>query len=267
MAAARPPQAPQRHRGEMTTTAGERVLIVEDEPATRVGLTELVRTWGFTAAVRERRPGGARAHHGVSPDHHHQRPGDAPHGRPRPAAGAGERRGRVHHRHPDRAGHGGNRRRSHQGRRLRLPDEADRAAAAEDPARQDRRAAGHAARGEGAAQAAARSGRLRPDGRQQRADAQGVSDDRAGGADRRRRCSSGASRAPARSSWRRPFTSSVRATSCRSSRSTARRFPRRCSRARSSGTRRARSPAPSIGARAASSSPIAARCSSTRSPR
>ncbi|HJV94995.1 MAG TPA: sigma-54 dependent transcriptional regulator [Albitalea sp.] len=34
----------------MTTTAGERVLIVEDEPATRVGLTELVRTWGFTAA-------------------------------------------------------------------------------------------------------------------------------------------------------------------------------------------------------------------------
>src|SRR6187399_1552557 len=35
----------------MTTTAGERVLIVEDEPATRVGLTELVRTWGFTAAA------------------------------------------------------------------------------------------------------------------------------------------------------------------------------------------------------------------------
>jgi DNA-binding NtrC family response regulator len=33
----------------MTTTATERVLIVEDEAATRVGLTELVRTWGFTA--------------------------------------------------------------------------------------------------------------------------------------------------------------------------------------------------------------------------
>jgi DNA-binding NtrC family response regulator len=30
------------------TTAGERVLIVEDEPSTRLGLTELVRTWGFT---------------------------------------------------------------------------------------------------------------------------------------------------------------------------------------------------------------------------
>src|SRR5690349_21937438 len=31
----------------MTTTTAERVLIVEDEPSTRLGLTELVRTWGF----------------------------------------------------------------------------------------------------------------------------------------------------------------------------------------------------------------------------
>jgi DNA-binding NtrC family response regulator len=30
-----------------TTTTAERVLIVEDEPSTRLGLTELVRTWGF----------------------------------------------------------------------------------------------------------------------------------------------------------------------------------------------------------------------------
>jgi DNA-binding NtrC family response regulator len=30
-------------------TSSERVLIVEDEPSTRLGLTELVRTWGFTA--------------------------------------------------------------------------------------------------------------------------------------------------------------------------------------------------------------------------
>ncbi|HXE79909.1 MAG TPA: sigma-54 dependent transcriptional regulator [Vicinamibacterales bacterium] len=29
------------------SAAGERVLIVEDEPSTRLGLTELVRTWGF----------------------------------------------------------------------------------------------------------------------------------------------------------------------------------------------------------------------------
>jgi DNA-binding NtrC family response regulator len=32
-----------------SSPADERVLIVEDEPSTRVGLTELVRTWGFTA--------------------------------------------------------------------------------------------------------------------------------------------------------------------------------------------------------------------------
>ena len=31
-------------------TAAERVLIVEDDPATRVGLVELVRTWGFLTA-------------------------------------------------------------------------------------------------------------------------------------------------------------------------------------------------------------------------
>jgi DNA-binding NtrC family response regulator len=31
-----------------STTSGERVLIVEDEPTTRLGLTELVSTWGFT---------------------------------------------------------------------------------------------------------------------------------------------------------------------------------------------------------------------------
>src|SRR5678816_1287990 len=35
----------------MSSTSGERVLIVEDEPSTRLGLTELVRTWGFTAAA------------------------------------------------------------------------------------------------------------------------------------------------------------------------------------------------------------------------
>ena len=53
----------------------------------------------------------------------------------------------------------------------------------------------------------------------------------------------------------------------RSSRSTARRSPRRCSRARSSVTRRGRSPARTIAGPASSSSRIAARCSSTRSPR
>src|SRR5262245_38619087 len=33
----------------MSPTPSERILVVEDEPSTRVGLTELVRTWGFTA--------------------------------------------------------------------------------------------------------------------------------------------------------------------------------------------------------------------------
>lgn len=32
-----------------SSNASERVLVVEDESATRIGLTELVRTWGFTA--------------------------------------------------------------------------------------------------------------------------------------------------------------------------------------------------------------------------
>ena len=31
-----------------STSSGERVLVVEDEPTTRLGLTELVSTWGFT---------------------------------------------------------------------------------------------------------------------------------------------------------------------------------------------------------------------------
>ena len=34
---------------EPTAHAAERVLIVDDDPATRNGLTELVRAWGFTA--------------------------------------------------------------------------------------------------------------------------------------------------------------------------------------------------------------------------
>ena len=32
------------------TTVGERVLIVEDDPATRTGLAELVQAWGFQTA-------------------------------------------------------------------------------------------------------------------------------------------------------------------------------------------------------------------------
>src|SRR5688500_2894842 len=45
------------------TTTGERVLIVEDEPSTRLGLTELVRTWGFTA---DSAPDGEEALHRIT---------------------------------------------------------------------------------------------------------------------------------------------------------------------------------------------------------
>ena len=189
------------------TTSGERVLIVEDEPTTRLGLTELVRTWGFTtdsAADGEEalqkitsfrpsiiisdlvmpRMGGLELLRALKDE------GDA-----------------TDHRHPDRAGHRGDRGRGDQGRRLRLPDQADRAAAPEDPARQDRRAPGHAARGEGAAPAAARARQLRQDDRQQPADAEGLPDRSSRRRRRRRRCSSGASRAPARSWSRRRFIS------------------------------------------------------------
>lgn len=37
----------------MSDQTGERVLVVEDDPATRLGLTELVRTWGYLAAAAE----------------------------------------------------------------------------------------------------------------------------------------------------------------------------------------------------------------------
>jgi DNA-binding NtrC family response regulator len=37
----------------MASNTGERVLVVEDEPSARLGLTELVRTWGFTTDAAE----------------------------------------------------------------------------------------------------------------------------------------------------------------------------------------------------------------------
>ena len=134
-----------------TTTSGERVLIVEDEPSTRLGLTELVRTWGFTT---DSAADGEEALQRITVF----RPSIIISDLVMPRMGGLELLralkddgGELHGRHPDRAGHRRDRGRSDQGRRLRLPDQADRAAAAEDPARQDRRAAGHAARGEGAA--------------------------------------------------------------------------------------------------------------------
>jgi DNA-binding NtrC family response regulator len=46
------------HRGLTSTTPRDRVLIVEDDPTTRIGLTELVRTWGFAT---EAAPDGEEA--------------------------------------------------------------------------------------------------------------------------------------------------------------------------------------------------------------
>src|SRR5262245_37018348 len=44
------PQALRTAGSTMSVSAsGERFLIVEDDPSTRLGLTELVRTWGFTS--------------------------------------------------------------------------------------------------------------------------------------------------------------------------------------------------------------------------
>ena len=80
-------------------------------------------------------------------------------------------------------------------------------------------------------------------------------------------CSSRASRAPARSWSRGRSTTSRRGAAGRSSPSTAPRCRRRCSKANSSATRRARSPAPPNAGSAASSWPTPARSFSTRSAR
>ena len=83
--------------------------------------------------------------------------------------------------------------------------------------------------------------------------------DRHDGAARRARA------APARSCSRARCTRSARAPTVRSSRSTAPRFPKRCSRPSCSATRRARSPARRSASPASSSWRTAARCFSTRS--
>ena len=172
----------------MSPSPSERVLIVEDEPSTRLGLTELVRTWGFTA---DSAGDGEEALQRITVF----RPSIIISDLVMPRMGGlellralkddGER---LHRRDPDRAGHRRDGGRGDQRRRLRLPDQADRAAAAQDPARQDRRAAGHAARGQGPAQAAARARHLRQDDRQQPADAEGLPDRSSRRRRRRPRC-------------------------------------------------------------------------------
>ena len=135
------------------------------------------------------------------------------------------------------------------------------------PARTARGAQSAEAREPGAAAPAERSRPLRPHHRQQPRDARVVSGARTGRAD------AGVDADPRRVGHRqgagRANDSSAQPARARAvrRRSTAPRFPTRCSRAKSSGMRRARSPAPPIGAPGVSSSPIAARCFSTRLPR
>ena len=172
------------------------------------------------------------------------------------------------HVHPaDRAGDGRERGRGDQGRRLRLPEQAGRSAAAADPAAEGGRAAGDAARGQAPAAPAARAGQLRPHHRQQPRHPRRLPRHRAGGADQRVGADlgrvghrQGAGRADD------PRAEPARVVPVR--RDQLRRDSRDAARERDLRPReRARSPARTIAAPASSSWRIAARCSSTRSPR
>ena len=164
-----------------------------------------------------------------------------------PAARAEGSAVRPHHHPADRAGHGRDRGRGDQGRRLRLPDQAGRSAAAEDPAPEGRRAAGDAARGQASCGASCASTAASA-GSSATAPAMRkiYRVDRAGGADRgvgadlgrvgHRQGAGRADHPPAEPARVVP----VRGDQLRGD------SRRRCSRARSSATRRARSPARTI---------------------
>ena len=209
------------------------------------GLEQLVKSWGFIAeSAVDGEDALAEGHELPAGDRHH-RPGDAPDGRARAAARAAVSRARTS---PTllltAQGTVETAVEAMKEGAYDYLDQAGRHPAAEDPARQDRRAAGDAARGEGAAAPAARARHVRADDRQQpemrkiyQVIEQAAPTTRVGADHRRVGHRQGAGRAddpPAQSARDVPV--------CR--RSTARRFPRRCSRARSSATRRARSPAP-----------------------
>ena len=126
---------------------GERVLIVEDDPATRTGLAELVQAWGFQTDEASDGEEGFRKVTSFRPaiivsDLVMPRMGG--HELLQDAEGPAVR----HHVHPaDGAGHDRERGRGDQGRRLRLPEQAGRSAAAANPAAEGGRTPGDAARG------------------------------------------------------------------------------------------------------------------------
>ena len=109
---------------------GERVLIVEDDPATRTGSGGARPGLGIPDRRGVRRRGRLSQGHQLPAGHHRERPRDAADGRSRPAPHA-EGSAVGHHLHPaDGAGHDRERRRRDQGRRLRLSEQARRPAAA-----------------------------------------------------------------------------------------------------------------------------------------
>ena len=170
---------------EVESTVGERVLIVEDDPATRSGLAELVQAWGFQTAEAADGEEAMRKVTTFRPGDHRVRSRHAANGRFGTLAGAERSAERYHLHPPDGARHCRQRGRGDQRRRIRLFEQAGRAATSADPPAEGGRTAGHAARGARTPSPVARTGELRPDHRQQSRDSHRVSRDRAVGADRR----------------------------------------------------------------------------------
>ena len=246
----------------------DQLLVVEDDAAQRVGLQQLLKSWGYAVEVAT---DGQEALEKAAT----LRPTIVLSDLVMPGMGGldllralqQQTTRRRHGRADDGAGHGRDRGRSDQARRLRLPHEADRSAAAEDPARPDRRAQRHAARSARAAAPAPGARHVRQDDRRQPGDAEDLSGDRAGGADlrvgaRERRVGHRQGTGRADDSPAQPArVAAVRAAQLRGDSRHAARI--RALRPREGRVhRRDRATR-----RAASSWPTAARCSSTKSPR
>ena len=243
-----------------------RILIVDDETIVRDSLGAWFRQDGHRVDARGERQGGAPARQRQPLRHRVPRHQDAGHGRPRAAGAARRGRPGAERRPHDRVRVGRDGGQGDEERGLRLHRQAVRPRRPLD-ARQARGRAPLAARREPAAQE-------EPGERGAAAAPRRLAGDAARGRARRdasprptRRCSSPASRAPARRSWRARSTPRRPAATTRWSWSTAARCPRASSRASCSATRRAPSPARGRGTRASSSRPRAAPSSSTRSAR
>ncbi len=256
-----------RERASAAAPSAERVLVVEDDPATRVGLTELVRTWGYAAdSARD----GEEALEKVTAF----RPGIVVTDLVMPRLDGHGLLKALRERDPDVSV-------------IMLTAQGSVESAVDaikggaydyltkpvDPQRLQILLAKAVERQETMREVKALRRQLRDHGAFGRMIGNSPSmraiyrDHRAGGADvgvgpRQRRIRH-------RQGTRRPDHPPAQPARAhrRSSRSTAQPFRRPCSRARSSATRKGRSPARSSGARAVSSWPIAAPSSWTRSPR